>query len=534
MKNLIRTTCVIALICYACSSTAQVPVLSSNPSASATLFLDFDGHTVTGTAWNGTDALYCAPSGLTNDQITEIYQRVAEDYRPFNLNITTDSTKFLAAPLTSRARVIVTVTNDWYQGVGGVSFVGSFNWGDDTPCFVFSAALKYKTKYISEAVAHEAGHTLGLFHQAVYDQNCNLVSSYNTGTGAGEIGWAPIMGVGYYQNMTLWNSGPIPYGCEEKQNDLNIIVSYNGFDFRNDDHGNTFTDATTKNFANNQFSADGIIEKNTDKDMFKFNLPSRGEFKLDAIPYNVGAGNAGSDIDIQVTLYNNSQTPLNVYNPAATLSLGVDTTLDAGLYYAKVEGKGNQYAPNYASLGSYSLQASFIDQSTPLPLRQLELKGITSGENHELNWLIDADEKVISQSIEVSTNGKDFTTLTNLPVDSRTYTYTPSTPESLLYRMNVTFDNDKQYFSNIVSLHLAVSMAAKPQLNGNIISDRYLKVNSPGNYLYRVTDMEGKTITKGKIANGFNNVNTTVIASGLYLINFTNGKEQWTEKFVKQ
>jgi len=342
------------------------------------------------------------------------------------------------------------------------------------------------------------------------------------------------MGVGYYQNMTLWNSGPIPCGCEEKQNDLNIIVSYNGFDFRNDDHGNTFTDATSTNFTNNQFSADGIIEKNTDKDMFKFILPTQGEFKLDAIPYNVGVGNAGSDIDIQVTLYNNTQTQLNVYNPAGTLSLGVDTTLDAGIYYAKVEGKGNQYAPNYASLGSYSLQASFIDQSAPLPLRQLELKGMASGEKHELSWLIDADEKVISQTIEVSTNGKDFTALNNLAVDARSYSYTPSTPETLLYRVNVTFDNNKTYISNIVSLRLSATVTARPQLNGNIITDRYLKVNSPGNYLYHVTDLEGKTIVKGQIANGFNNVNTTVIAGGLYLISFTNGKEQWTEKFVKQ
>jgi hypothetical protein len=159
---------------------------------------------------------------------------------------------------------------------------------------------------------------------------------------------------------------------------------------------------------------------------------------------------------------------------------------------------------------------------------------MTSGEKHELSWLIDADEKVISQTIEVSTNGKDFTALNNLAVDARSYSYTPSTPETLLYRVNVTFDNNKTYISNIVSLRLSATVTARPQLNGNIITDRYLKVNSPGNYLYHVTDLEGKTIVKGQIANGLNNVNTTVIAGGLYLISFTNGKEQWTEKFVKQ
>jgi len=534
MKNLFQIALIALLINCAYSSAAQVPVLNSNPSASSTLFLDFDGHTVTGTAWNGTDALFCAPSGLSDDQIKEIFDRVSEDYRPFDLNITTDSTKFLAAPLTSRTRVIVTVTNDWYQGVGGVSFVGSFNWGDDTPCFVFSAALNYRTKYIAEAVAHEAGHTLGLFHQAAYDQNCALVSGYNYGSGTGEIGWAPIMGVGYYQNMTLWNNGPNPYGCTETQNDLNIIIAYNGFGFRTDDYGNTFASAANTGFTNNRFNINGIIEKNSDKDIIKFTLPTEGEFTLDAIPYNVGPGNAGSDLDMQVTLYNSSQTQLNVYNPGTTLSLIIDTVMEAGDYYAKIEGRGNVYAPNYASLGSYSLQANFIEHSVPLPLRQLELKGTISGNKHELSWLIDADEKIVSQSIELSTNGRDFIALTTPAADARSYSYAPANPGLLLYRLSVVFDNGKKYFSNTISLRESSAKVSKPQLNGNIIADRYISINSPGNYAFRVMDLSGKTITKGQVANGINSVNTTIISGGMYLINFTNGKEQWTEKFVKQ
>src|SRR5258708_33270941 len=107
---------------------------------------------------------------------------------------------------------------------------------------------------------------------------------------------------------------------------------------------------------------------------------------------------------MQITLYNSSQTQLNVFNPDSTLNLSIDTTLNDGVYYAKIEGRGNKYAPNYASLGSYSLQASFIDHSVPLPLRQLDLTGKINNSKHELSWLIDADEKVISQSIESSTN----------------------------------------------------------------------------------------------------------------------------------
>ncbi|MES1221251.1 MAG: T9SS type A sorting domain-containing protein, partial [Bacteroidota bacterium] len=200
----------------------------------------------------------------------------------------------------------------------------------------------------------------------------------------------------------------------------------------------------------------------------------------------------------------------------------------------KVEGKGNQYAPAYASLGSYSLLGNFIDNSDPLPLRKLELKGLLNGNKHQLSWVIDADEKVVSQSIEISTNGKDFNNLITPSPDIRSYSYIPTVTSSVLYRLNVTFDNGRQYYSNTISLRQQNDKSYKPQLISNIINNSYLSVNSPGNYSYHVMDMTGKTISKGQINNGSNNLNTTTTASGMYLISFTNGSEQWTEKFIRQ
>src|ERR1700690_401218 len=153
-----------------------IPVLSSLPSAKATLFLDFDGQYVQSSSWNGGLPLNFAPSGLTDAQIIEIFNRVAEDYRPFNINITTDSTEFLTAPLTQRMRLIITPTSGWYTGVGGVAYTGSFTWGDDTPGFVFPDRLgPNNTKMVAECCSHEGGHTVGLVHQSTYDTSCNLL-----------------------------------------------------------------------------------------------------------------------------------------------------------------------------------------------------------------------------------------------------------------------------------------------------------------------------------------------------------------------
>ncbi|RYY52471.1 MAG: hypothetical protein EOO09_21350, partial [Chitinophagaceae bacterium] len=178
MTNLTRLICLLLLLAGSFQAKSQVPLLNSHAASRATLFLDFDGHTVDGTAWNYNGPIVCGGSGLAQTQITEVFNRVAEDFAPFDLNVTTDSTKYRSAPSDKRMRVIVTVSSSWYGVAGGVAFVGSFNWGDDTPCFIFSALHQYRVKDISEATSHEAGHTLGLFHQADYDGSCNKLSDY--------------------------------------------------------------------------------------------------------------------------------------------------------------------------------------------------------------------------------------------------------------------------------------------------------------------------------------------------------------------
>ena len=156
-------------------SAFSVPLLNSFPAATATIFLDFDGHYVQSTIWNGGNPINCAASGLTNAQITEAFNRASEDFRPFNINITTDSTVFLAAPLNKRIRIIVTPTSSWAGGgMTGVSQIGSFTLGDDTPGFVFSDVCQYNPKYVGEIISHESGHTVGLSHQSKYNQvDCN-------------------------------------------------------------------------------------------------------------------------------------------------------------------------------------------------------------------------------------------------------------------------------------------------------------------------------------------------------------------------
>lgn len=511
---------------------SQPLLFNSYSTAPEVVLLDFDGHYVSGTSWNSAGPFMCEGSGLNADQVTEVFNRVAEDYRPFALNITTDAARYNAAPVNRRMRVIVTTTSNWYgSNAGGVSFVNSFRWGDDTPCFVFSALLGFNTKKIGEAVSHEAGHTLGLYHQSVYDANCNIVNQYNYGTGTGEISWAPIMGVGYSRNLTLWHFGPNQFGCQSFQDDLNKLTTLNGFGYRPDDHAGEFPIATTIGFSNNRFTINGIVEQPNDVDMIRFTMPVYGRLHLQAIPYNVGSGNAGSDLDMLVTLYNSSRTIIKTYNPPATLDAILDSNLIAGDYYIKIEGSGNEFAPDYASLGSYSLQASF-SLAAPLPLHLLELQGINSGNRHRLIWKIVADEQVSTQTLEVSGDGIRFTSLLQAAADARSFNYQPYVAGNLFYRLNLVLDNGRQYYSNIV--RLAGASIQKPVLIGNLIENGNLTISSPGNYHYSIYDAGGVKRGEGKLGPGLNTVAVSSLTAGIYIIRFEDKTGLWVDKFVLQ
>jgi len=222
MKNLLRhPLLILSLICSQVIN-AQVPALSSYPSASAVIFLDFDGQTVNTPYWNAGVPFYCTPSGFGSVEIQNILTEVKNDYSAFaNILVTADSAVYFSVPAAKRQRIIITENNSWYGNAGGVAYIGSLGWGLDIPGFVFSKALGYVQKNNWEASSHEAGHTLGLYHQATYDANCNFIYEYNPG-GNGE---APIMGNSYNQSIGKWWIGSTSQGCNSTQDDARIIAN---------------------------------------------------------------------------------------------------------------------------------------------------------------------------------------------------------------------------------------------------------------------------------------------------------------------
>ena len=510
-------------------ATFAVPKLNSFPAATATIFLDFDGHYVYSGVWNGGLPISCSPSGMTDLQITETFNRTAEDYRPFDINITTDSTVFLAAPITKRIRVIITPTSGWYPGVGGVAYIGSFTWGDDTPAFVFCDRLGPNSpKIVGECCSHESGHAVGLSHQSKYDgSSCSTpIEQYNSGNGTGESAWAPIMGNSYYKNMSNWNNGPTPYGCTNLQDNLSIITTQNGFGFRVDDFTETMN-ASTIALATGNFTLDAVISTTTDKDAFKLTVTQNSSLHLTAIPFNVGANYIGANLDIKLEFYNAAGVLINTYNPAASMSVTIDTILTTGTYYIIIDGTGNVNVGEYGSLGAYTLNGI----NAILPIHDVALSGTIEKGRHNLSWKIITDEPIRTIEVETSTDGIKYSNLTAVTASASKFSYTSFQNCTLYYRLKVTSVTDQVVYSNTLALKVLSGYDNNFKISTLIQNE--ISVTSSTSFKYQLSDINGRLIREGNGVSGFTKIDFTNQSKGMYFIQLYSNNQQQTERIIK-
>ena len=342
---------------------SNIVSLQSYPGSPAVLLLDFfGGYTPT---WGG--VTYARPPA-DNNIIKDIWKRVAEDYLPFNINVTTDLKVYQVAPAASRQRCCFTTTP---ITAAGVAYEGSWNWGNDTPCW----SVYYVGKPGAEVGAHEPGHTLGLSHETQDNPNGTNAPTHNeyyTGQGSGAVGWAPIMGAAYYQPVTTWSHGEYQY-AGNLQDQLNIIATANNnVTYRVDDTGSTLaTSRYLEVYTNNTAFAEGVIERTGDTDAFQFTTTG-GAVALAANPVGDWA-----DLAVMATLADANDAIIASNNPQTILSASITTNLPAGTYTFRVTGAGRNDPvttgfSSYASLGYYSISGSVAGARQPTRLSVVE------------------------------------------------------------------------------------------------------------------------------------------------------------------
>jgi hypothetical protein len=323
--------------------------LQSLPGAAGCVLLDFDGYNMpAGNLWNNGNAINAAPSGMSDADVQQHWEVVSEDYRPFNLNVTTNEAVFNSYPRNRRMRVVVTPTNTAAPGAGGVAYIGSFNWDNDVPCWVFITSGKSG----GDASAHEVGHTFDLGH----DGRTNPAEDYFVGIDG--TAWAPIMGAGYYRPVVQWSKGEYNYANNTQDDVASIAGAKFGVGYRGDDYGNTTASAATLDYngsgAINQ--KNGIISSEADYDFFTFTTGGGN--------VSINANTVGRDgnLHLLIRLYNSAGAEMGTYwnsDPFA-LNASMNVNLPAGKYFIGVDGNGagnvgyGGYSA-YGSIGSYSV-----------------------------------------------------------------------------------------------------------------------------------------------------------------------------------
>jgi hypothetical protein len=385
---------------------AGIPQLNSLPGAPHTLYLDFDGHYES--TWNRTDSNQTytgvtagefnidGTAGISSSEesaIRKIWETVADDYSPFNVNVTTvapsGSANFLrvvmagstSATLRNSAGTVVNIPtqdvfissdNGTMVDTSGYAAIGSYTNAEPNVVWVFA---KYMSTWgttdsegryrdlrliIANTASHEAGHAFGLEHHGNYDTGTSLVT--------------PIMGSNTQGDRSLWSSYNVGTTSFDTKARLTSL-----FGARPDEYGDGLSTATQFPMGYSPIfgvtgSAKGVIGTTSDLDLFRLTTSAKNTYQitvsapqfgnLDAqlVLYVVRGGGFGYEYLEQVIAIDPS-----IPQPSPFSGLGATMTgeLPAGSYAIGVRSHGD-----YGDIGGFTLTVSipstrtYVDLST--------------------------------------------------------------------------------------------------------------------------------------------------------------------------
>ncbi|NLE37375.1 MAG: DUF1349 domain-containing protein, partial [Pirellulaceae bacterium] len=337
-----------------------LPILHSDLSAPAAIYIDFDGDTTRGDYGpydiDGNPSTFNATERAN---IVECWRQASAYFAMFNVDVTTNKAVVTSGNPLQKPTAWMVMTPDINIGVSSVGVfpnTTSKSYGNGG----------YTTSRIT-IIPHEVGHNFGLRHTSEYNTLGVRTQDY-----AGQLDplHGPLMGYDYagiVRKWTMWHRGVNSSGDPDPQtiqDDITVIANklmqhIGGDGYRPDDFGGTagsIANATPLYVNGASQAIRGIIERMTDVDTFSF-VSTGGRYAISA------TRDAPSGLDVKLAIYNSSGVLIAsedgdprampytmVYDQYVTMDLA------AGTYYATIESHGN-----YGDLGQYLLRVE------PLP-----------------------------------------------------------------------------------------------------------------------------------------------------------------------
>jgi fibronectin type 3 domain-containing protein len=334
-------------------TTAAIPALSSRPGAPASLYLNFGGDNVS--SWLGYSPGTVPAFSGTSATMEEIWQEVAENYSPFNINVTT------VQPTSGEvSQIDVGGNGSWTGGTyGGIAQVGGISGSSPSnPVrgFVFPDNLGGGYYwYVADGATHESGHTMGLQHQSSWSGSTKT-AEYQQGPGDGT---APTMGVSYYASRSMWW-----YGLNTNdvyQNDMSVISS-NPFGYASLATGSTASTAHPLAASGGSLSASGVLESMTQTDDWSFSTSGGAISFTVSDPYSSGLGATYGNLHPKLEITDSSGNVVAGWQDPDSGSVSWSGSLPAGSYRIVVGSHGISSlasANNYGfDVGTYTISGT--------------------------------------------------------------------------------------------------------------------------------------------------------------------------------